>query len=280
MNTTLPPESSLADPFQQNRTAGYPTISQSWWLIGVFFLAQIPASLPMLGLKAATDNFNLPVLNTIGQTLAYVVSLVITIWYAMRKRGSRALSFAIVPARAYPIAAVGLLAMSTLAEPLVSAIPMPRQLQELIAKLFTKDLIFTAVIAAPILEETLFRGIILDGFLKNYQPAKAILWSAFLFGFIHLIPTQALNAMFIGVALGWLYYRTWSLWLCMFLHFVNNALSSLVFLVDDTMDMSQNMTRDWVGNDMLYIGLLAGCVVICAGCYAYLNRILPKPVVS
>lgn len=275
MNTTLPPQSSLTDSFQQNRSAGYPTITQSWWLIGVFFLAQIPASFPMLGLKAAADSFNLPVLNTIGQTLAYVVSLVITIWYALRKRGSRSLSFA-----AAPVAAIGLLAMSTLAEPLVSAIPLPRQLEEMIAKLFTKDLIFTAVIAAPILEEILFRGIILDGFLKNYQPAKAIFWSAFLFGFIHLIPTQALNAMFIGVALGWLYYRTRSLWLCMFLHFVNNALSSLVFLFGDTIDMSKNLTRDWVGNDMLYIGLLAGCVAVCAGCYAYLNRVLPKPAVN
>lgn len=280
MNTALSSESSPVEYGRQTRFAGYPTISQSWWLIGVFFLAQIPAAFPMLGLKAAADSFNLPILNTIGQTLAYVVSLVITIWYAMRKRGRRVLSFAVAPTMAYPVAAVGLLAMSTLVEPLVSAIPMPRQLEELIAELFTKDMIFTAVIAAPILEEIFFRGIILDGFLKNYRPAKAIIWSAVLFGVIHLIPTQALNAMFIGFALGWLYYRTRSLWLCMFLHFVNNALSSLVFLFDDTMEMSQNLTRDWVGNDTLYIGLLAGCVVVCAGCYTYLNRILPRGTVS
>ncbi len=44
-------------------------------------------------------------------------------------------------------------------------------------------------ITGPMLEEVLFRGIILDGFLKRYQPGKAIFWSAFLFG---LIPPESL----------------------------------------------------------------------------------------
>lgn len=106
MHTTLHSESSFDAPFEQNRSVGYSTLSQSWWLIGVFFLAQIPASFPMLGLKAAADAFNLPVINTIGQTLAYVISLAITIWYGLRKRGSRILSFAPAPVVAYLVVGI------------------------------------------------------------------------------------------------------------------------------------------------------------------------------
>ncbi|UHG91202.1 CPBP family intramembrane glutamic endopeptidase [Spirosoma oryzicola] len=275
------PTTSEQPPFvitEQPRPVGYPTLNQSWWLIGVFFLMQLPATLPALGLKFAADRFGLPVLNVIGETLAYVIAIGLTILYAFRKRGSRSLSWRSVPVAAYPVAALGMLALSSLAEPLVSAIPMPAELEKIVAELFTKNMIIAAVIAAPILEEVLFRGIILDGFLKNYSPTKAIIWSGIIFGGIHLIPAQAVNAMFLGFALGWLYYRTRSLGLCMFLHFVNNGVSSLTFLVSDTMDMSQNVTQSWVGNDTLYIGLLIGCVGVCLACYAYLNRILPKSI--
>lgn len=254
----------------------YPILTQIWALIGIFLLSQIPAALPMIGLKAAADSYGLPFLDTIGQSLAYIISMGLTIWYAFRKRGSRSLSFASVPLPVYLVSAVGLVAMGVLAEPIVSAIPMPDSIKKIVGELFTKHVIISAVIAAPILEEILFRGIILDGFLKNYRPAKAIIWSGVIFGFIHFIPAQALNAALIGVALGWLYYRTRSLSLCMFLHFVNNGLSSLTFLVEDKLDMSQNLTRQWMGSDAYYIGLLVGCAVAFVACYRFLNRVLPK----
>ncbi|SOD88078.1 CPBP family intramembrane glutamic endopeptidase [Spirosoma fluviale] len=254
----------------------YPVLSQIWVLVGVFILAQIPAAIPMIGLKAAADSYGLPFLDTIGQTLAYALGMMLTIWYAFRQRGSRALSFASVPIPAYLVSAVGLIAMGVLAEPIVSAIPMPDAVEELIRKTFTKNVILSAVIAAPILEEILFRGIILDGFLKNYRPTKAIIWSALIFGFIHFIPAQALNAAFIGIAFGWLYYRTRSLTLCMFLHFVNNGLSSLTFLSDEGLNMSENTTREWMGSDVYYVALLVGCAVVCVVCYRLLDRILPN----
>ncbi|GAB3765944.1 hypothetical protein GCM10028817_48810 [Spirosoma pomorum] len=209
--------------------------------------------------------------------MAYVLALSLTIRYGFKKRKSRELSFRSAPALAYVVAAVGLVAMGVLVEPLISAIPMPEKLKEIIAKIFTKDMIFVAVLAAPILEEVLFRGIILDGLLKNYSPIKAILLSGAMFGYAHIIPTQAVNAMFIGFALGWVYYRSHSLYLCIFLHFVNNALSSLTFLVDDEMDMSANLTRSLVGNDTYYVGVLVGCAALCYGCYVMLNRVLPQP---
>lgn len=280
MDTTLSSELPASSSPDSVRPAGYPTLNQTWWLMGIFFLAQLPAALPAVGLQLAADHWAIPVLKPVGETLAYVIALGLTILYGFRQRGSRRLSWKAAPVAAYVVSCIGLVALNMLTEPLVSAIPMPAPLEELIARLFSKNIIISAVIAAPVLEEILFRGIILDGFLKNYQPAKAIIWSGVIFGCIHLIPAQALNAMFIGVGLGWLYYRTRSLGLCMFLHFVNNGLSSLAFLADDTLDMSKNMTRVWLGNDLLYGGLLLGCAGIFWACYAYLNRILLKPAAS
>ena len=69
--------------------------------------------------------------------------------------------------------------------PIDSLIPMPEILKKALLDLAGQNGIFSfllIVIAAPILEELLFRGIILDGLLKNYSPLKSILISSFLFG--------------------------------------------------------------------------------------------------
>lgn len=259
------------------RAPGYPTNKQAWWLVGFFILIQLPASIPAAGLSYLAERFDQAWLKSVGSMLAYVLALGLTIRYGFKKRESSELSFRSAPALSYVVAAVGLVAMGILVEPLISAIPIPEGLRKIIAEIFTKDMIFVAVLAAPVLEEVLFRGIILDGLLKNYSPTKAILLSGVMFGYAHIIPTQAVNAMFIGFALGWVYYRSRSLYLCMFLHFVNNAISSLTFLIDDKVDMSANLTRSLVGNDTYYAGVLVACAGICYGCYVLLNRVFPQP---
>jgi membrane protease YdiL (CAAX protease family) len=78
-------------------------------------------------------------------------------------------------------------------------------------------------IVGPVLEEYLFRGVLLRGLLRNYRPWVAIWQSALLFGVFHMNPAQSLSAMLLGLLLGWLYYRTQSLALCISLHALNNA---------------------------------------------------------
>jgi len=80
-------------------------------------------------------------------------------------------------------------------------------------------------IVGPLLEEYLFRGVLLRGLLRNYSPWVAIWQSALLFGVFHMNPSQSLSAMLLGLLLGWLYYRTQSLALCVSLHALNNALA-------------------------------------------------------
>ena len=81
-----------------------------------------------------------------------------------------------------------------------------------------------ACVAAPVLEELLFRGVILRGFLRRYTRTFAIFWSAALFGIAHLNIYQLATAVALGIVAGWLYERCRSLWPCILLHATYNGL--------------------------------------------------------
>ena len=85
-----------------------------------------------------------------------------------------------------------------------------------------------AAIFAPVFEEWLCRGMILRGLLTKIKPGWAIVISALFFALIHMNPWQALNAFIIGVVMGYIYYKTGSLWLTMLMHFVNNGFAVVV----------------------------------------------------
>lgn len=61
--------------------------------------------------------------------------------------------------------------------------------------------------------------------LQQYNPTKAILISALLFGVFHINPAQILPAFLIGILLAWTYYKTGSLIPCILMHILNNSLS-------------------------------------------------------
>ena len=69
----------------------------------------------------------------------------------------------------------------------------------------------TVCLVAPLLEEMLFRGLLLRGFLVHYAPWRAIALQALLFAAFHFNWVQALVALALGIFTGWLYWRTRSL---------------------------------------------------------------------
>ena len=83
-------------------------------------------------------------------------------------------------------------------------------------------------IIAPIFEEILYRGVLLNGLLKKYNYKKAIIYSAIIFGIAHMNLPQGVNAFFLGVIIGLAYYYARSIYLCMAMHFVNNFLVNFV----------------------------------------------------
>ncbi|HEY5806648.1 MAG TPA: type II CAAX endopeptidase family protein, partial [Povalibacter sp.] len=81
-----------------------------------------------------------------------------------------------------------------------------------------------ACVAAPVLEEMLFRGVILRSFLRQYSRTRAILASSVIFGLAHLNVYQLATAFAIGIIAGWLYERCRSLWPCIVLHAAYNGI--------------------------------------------------------
>ncbi|MCI1778665.1 MAG: CPBP family intramembrane metalloprotease [Bacteroidales bacterium] len=128
---------------------------------------------------------------------------------------------------------IGCETLSLVCEPLGSIFEMPDQFKELFSKISGDGFwsFLSIVIAAPVLEEFLLRGIIERGLLKYKTPAAAIIWSAFFFALIHMNPWQSIVAFFFGLFLGWIYWRTHSLLATIFIHAVNNGTSFMIMLL-------------------------------------------------
>lgn len=108
-------------------------------------------------------------------------------------------------------------------------IPAPPWFWELFNRIFENrfgfwGVFFKVAILAPIVEESLFRGIIMHGLMKNYKSWYAILISAILFSLFHLNPWQMTYTFFLGLFLGLLMIRSRSLPLCIIAHSINNII--------------------------------------------------------
>jgi uncharacterized protein len=248
----------------------YPSLGQSWGLFGFTLLATVVVAILVavvyLVLLAIGRESVATVLLTsaFSKLVMYALPFVIVIWLALRKKKSVELDFQF-NFSATSLITMLLIVLATwsiyfLIDPVVDLIPMPKFFENLMLQLLSDHGVWSIlmlVAAAPICEELLFRGIILDGLLKRYSPTKAIIWSAVLFGLVHLNPWQLLAAFTLGAFMGWIYYRTGSVLVTMFIHFVANGTGVLLgwLLVPDPTQMVT--TREMVGSNVLYFGLLA-----------------------
>ena len=96
-----------------------------------------------------------------------------------------------------------------------------------------------AVLLGPILEEIIFRSIILRGLLTRYSPKFAIVFSAIIFGLIHGRTLQIWVTFIIGLILGYVYYKTKSIGTTVLLHsFVNLIVLIKSYLLFKYVDMT------------------------------------------
>lgn len=121
--------------------------------------------------------------------------------------------------------------------------------------------IVTTVVMAPILEEILFRGLILEPIREKSGALRAVLISAAIFGVIHIIPQQAINAFLIGIILGYIYIKTRSLASVIVIHAINNALAYILRELFGGTSAAMT-TRDMIGNDVVYYIIYGACVIM------------------
>ena len=89
----------------------------------------------------------------------------------------------------------------------------------------------TAVVPA-LIEEMALRGIVMQT-LRRYGDLFAIICSALIFGLMHCNLMQIPFAIIAGVAIGYAVVVTESVWTGVIIHFLNNAFSVTVSIVDD-----------------------------------------------
>jgi membrane protease YdiL (CAAX protease family) len=89
---------------------------------------------------------------------------------------------------------------------------------------------FLIVIAAPLTEETIMRGVILRGLLQCYSRRTAIVIGAILFALAHINPMQFATAFIIGALFGWWFIELQSIWLGVIAHALNNTIPFLAML--------------------------------------------------
>lgn len=252
----------------------YPSINNIIWLAVRFLLYQ-----GIIGacLLAIPDQLHLKPnkeIHSLLITMAYAGGCVLTIWdgYSkFRKNTGKPLSFKFNKIAFVPVivSIVIVLMMPVLTDPVTVILPMSDYWKKAFADMNDGTLLsmLTVVVAAPILEELFFRGIILNGLLKNYFPQRAIVISAAIFGLVHLNPWQAIPAFLGGLIMGWMYWKTNSIIPGMILHFVNNLFSVLMGLVFKDADTLQQLM-----SIPAYVALFVACFAISIGGWLFLEK--------
>jgi hypothetical protein len=252
----------------------YPTLGQAWILFLIFIAMNVGASFLVMPFQESAPNF--------GFFLAYSVGMGATYFIARQLRGSSSDGpvhrFNTGNWAIYPILLFATWACMLFIMPVVELYPPPDWLQELLEEMIDSSSIWaflSLVVAAPLFEELVFRGIILDGFLQQYSVRKSILWSAFFFGLYHLNPWQFITAMGLGIFIGWIYHRTRSLLPCIAIHAFANGTS--FFLSGSMSEEQRDMTLvETVGGIGTLLLVLAGAGVVLYLAIRLLDRLLPN----
>ena len=262
----------------------YPSIAQSWGILGIM-IATTAILVPLLwffGPDPSGMSFGTQIL------IATLLGTGIPCWivYLIRKKKTNIGSFNLTIENRRIIPLIVLVAIPLnlgIAGPLVELVPMTDFFREMIREMVLEMasdqglLMFIAlVIAAPILEELIFRGVMLDGLLRIYSPTKAVIVSSLLFGLIHLNPAQFVGGALVGGFMGWVYVHTRSVLATILIHasFNLTAFAESYFIdVEEAIDMSY---AEVLGGMTNYLLLIVGSIVVTLGCVFLLDKEFKK----
>lgn len=232
-----------------NSKKTYPSIAQSWGITGIVIACMLlftPVNTMLNASVGAEYSMLIYYLLTMG------VAFVMLHYIRKNEINRTTYSLGFNKLQLIPVILVTATALLFgVVTPLSNLVPMPDVIKDLFRdfvgmKGFATFLLL--VVAAPIFEELIFRGIILDGLIKRYTPQKAIFISAFLFGFVHLNPWQFIAGMVIGAFIGWIYYHTRSLSISMIIHAAVNAMGYFLrFFMDEETMLDQSLAEAYGG---------------------------------
>lgn len=130
------------------------------------------------------------------------------------------------------------------------------------------------VVFAPLAEEFIFRGILLQSFIPRYGRNGSVLLSAALFALSHVFPVRFLGTMAGGMLLGWLAARMGSVWPGVWAHAFNNAIAFgfMIFAKEVTPPAALQQLGGWA------MALpAAGAMILSLGIYGARRAMVPGP---
>jgi hypothetical protein len=251
----------------EEKELSYPNHRQSWGILGIMIFATVvfsPLSLLLNNITGKEFSFLVTYLLSTGAT--FLVA------HQLRKKKTNISEYKFSPTSPKILILITLSTIGIqtgITSPLVSLIPVPEFMKTILLELGNMNGVFACiaiVLAAPILEELIFRGIMLNGLLRAHTPIKAILISSILFGLVHLNPWQFISAFMIGIFSGWVYYKTKNLTLSIHIHFVNNAVAfgSMFFMDMDTETMIDMPLSEFYGGYLNFFLITLGALIVTA----------------
>lgn len=153
----------------------------------------------------------------------------------------------------YIYALAGIVALIFLIEPLERILPATPFLQVYFSNLSKLRVVslFYIVILSPIANELLFRAIILRGLIKTYKPLYAITLTSVLFSLFHFSLLQVIVSFLLSSFIGFVYWQTRSVFLCILLHIINNGIAYLIILTVGEISSFESM----ISNTPVYLAL-------------------------
>ena len=115
-----------------------------------------------------------------------------------------------------------------------------------------------AVLLAPVIEEYVYRGVLLEG-LRKYGERFAVVASAVIFGLAHGNLMQFLPAVLIGWFMGYVRIKTGSWGVCVLLHALNNVTS---LALDGLLGLAQDETLYTALNILYRAAALAAAALL------------------
>lgn len=221
------------------RQDAYPSLGSTAWLLAGALLSALLLALATVALFPGWPQI-------VAMAVPTELAMIGAIAWAVRKTGlpwRRALGLRPLPlGTLVPLALVLVGSVTVFSEMYVIVqrlVPVPPEFEALLRDLLrigdATDLALTvlvAVVLAPVLEEALFRGVVLQGLARRRGPRSATLWTAGFFAFFHFYnPWQILPTFFLGLVLAWVVLTTRTLWASIVLHAAFNGVSLAVFAI-------------------------------------------------
>jgi uncharacterized protein len=219
---------------QQYRQIYYPTILQAVHLLILYLFIQTVVDFPLALIDYYNDTEYL--YHPVKKILLNVISTLFILIYGFLK--TKAHLKEVFPLKIFnPLILLPLIAFFWGAHNLLDEVnlciekvlPAPPWFWELFGKIFESDYgwwgaFMKVAVIAPVVEELIFRGLILHGLKKNYHPLTAVIVSALLFSLFHLNPWQIPATFVLGLILGWIMLRTQNILLAIAGHSLNNLI--------------------------------------------------------